>query len=58
MKANDIKTSKPSNEDVSAEHSVEANSLRLEAFFDLLFKIDKRNHPELYEPNKSGTSPH
>lgn len=56
MKANDIKTSEPPKEDDSSEHSAETHSLRLGNFFDLLFKIDKRNHPELYEPNKSGAS--
>jgi hypothetical protein len=30
---------------------------RLARFFDLLMTIDKRNNPELYEHNKSGTSP-
>lgn len=57
MKANDIKTSEPPKEHFSAECSAETRSLHLGNLFDLLFKIDKRNHPELYEPNKSGASP-
>jgi hypothetical protein len=52
MKANDTKTSKPSNEDVSAEHTAEANFRRLGAFFELLLGIDKRNHPEKYDYQK------
>lgn len=40
-----------------AESLADDESRRLGAFFDLLFKIDKRNHPELYEHNQSGTSP-
>jgi len=52
MKANEIKTSKPPKEHVSAECSAETHSLRLGAFFDLLLKIDKRNNPEKYDYQK------
>ena len=52
MKANEIKTSKPSNEDISVEHAEETNFRRLGAFFDLLLGIDKRNHPEKYDYQK------
>jgi hypothetical protein len=38
-----------------AESIAAFNSCRLRAFFDLLFQIDKRNNPGLYEHNKSGT---
>jgi hypothetical protein len=41
---------------ISAESSAGVDSCRLGAFFDLLLQIDKRNHPELYENNQSGTS--
>jgi hypothetical protein len=30
---------------------------RLGAFFDLLLRIDQRNHPELYESQQSRNSP-
>ena len=43
---------------ISAASSVEVDSCRLGAFFDLLLQIDKRNHPELYEHNQSVASPH
>ena len=52
MKANKIKTSKPSNENVSTEHAADANFHRLGAFFELLLGIDKRNHPEKYDYQK------
>ena len=51
------KANMPVKKDASAELSAEIDSCCLEAFFSLLFKIDKRNHPELYEHNQSGTSP-
>ncbi|WP_213106631.1 hypothetical protein [Candidatus Protochlamydia amoebophila] len=43
---------------ISAESSALTNPCRLGAFFDLLLQIDKRNHPEFYEHNQSGTSSH
>jgi hypothetical protein len=52
-----IKALMSAKKNIPAESLAEVNSCRLEAFFDLLFKIDKRNHPELYEHNKSGASP-
>lgn len=56
MKANEIKTFKPSNEDVSSEHAADANFRRLGAFFELLLGIDKRNHPEKYDHKKNRDS--
>lgn len=55
MKANNNKTSQPSKEHVSGRHPTETNSLRLGAFFDLLLKIDKRNHPEKYDHHQKHT---
>lgn len=51
------KTHKSIASDDSVKSSVEANGYRLGAFFDLLLRIDKRNHPELYAHNESGASP-
>ncbi|HEY2810073.1 MAG TPA: hypothetical protein VGJ00_01595 [Rhabdochlamydiaceae bacterium] len=42
---------------ISLERHSEESSDRLFLFFDLLMRIDQRNHPELYEHNQSGTSP-
>jgi len=56
MEASNFKTHHPLKEAISVEHSTEVNSRRLGSFFDLLIQIDKRNHPELYEHKKSGTS--
>lgn len=53
-----IKAHMPAKKHISAESSTAIDSCRLGAFFDLLFQIDKRNNPELYEHNQSGTSPH
>lgn len=52
-----IKAHMSAKKHISAESSG-ADSCRLGAFFDLLLQIDKRNHPELYEHNQSGASPH
>jgi hypothetical protein len=52
-----IKAHIPAKKHISAESSAGGDSCRLGAFFDLLLQIDKRNHPELYEHNQSGTSP-
>ena len=52
-----IKAHMPAKKHISAESSAEIDFCRLGAFFDLLLQIDKRNHPEFYEHNKSGTSP-
>lgn len=57
MEKSNFKTHRSLNKEVSVEYSAEANFHRLGAFFDLLLQIDKRNHPELYEHNKSGASP-
>lgn len=56
MEESNFKAHTPSKKNLSAESSAVANSCRLGAFFDLLLQIDKRNHPELYEHNQSGTS--
>jgi hypothetical protein len=57
MEKSNFKTHISLNKEVSVEYAAEANFHRLGAFFDLLLQIDKRNHPELYEHNKSGASP-
>jgi hypothetical protein len=57
MEDSNLKTHIASKKDVSARSLAGVDSCRLGAFFDLLLQIDKRNHPELYEHNQSGTSP-
>jgi hypothetical protein len=57
MEDSNFKSRIRTKKDISAESLAGVDSCRLGAFFDLLFKIDKRNYPELYEHNKSGTSP-
>lgn len=47
-----IKAHMPAKKHISAESSAEIDSCRLGAFFDLLFQIDKRNNPGLYEHNQ------
>lgn len=46
----------PVKKNTPAESSAGFDSSRLGAFFDLLLQIDKRNHSELYEHNKSGAT--
>jgi hypothetical protein len=58
MEESNFKAQMPSGMNFSAESLAANNSRRLGAFFDLLLQIDKRNHPELYEHNQSGTSPY
>ncbi|EFB41450.1 hypothetical protein pah_c032o003 [Parachlamydia acanthamoebae str. Hall's coccus] len=57
MEESNFKVHMPSKKNLSADSLAVANSCRLGAFFNLLFQIDKRNHPELYEHNQSGASP-
>ena len=51
-----IKAHMSAKKHISADDSAGIDSCPLGAFFDLLLQIDKRNHPELYEHNQSGTS--
>ncbi len=53
-----FKAHMPAKKNIPAESSVGVDSCPLGAFFDLLLQIDKRNHPEIYEHNQSGASPH